>query len=66
LGFQDTASFADELRFMTRKSSDSTTNVYVDQVRVLDYNPTPEPGTLAIAGLGLAGLAWRRLRKRKG
>jgi len=30
-----------------------------------DYTPTPEPGTLALAGLGIAGMVTARRRRVK-
>lgn len=56
-----------ELRFeITRGfiSSDQTPFQYLDNVVVTGSNQVPEPGTLALVGLALAGAAWARKAKR--
>ena len=40
------------------------TSIFVDVERVEQPLATPEPATLVLAGIGLAGLVGRRLRRR--
>ncbi len=54
------SSTATTLAFRDRTTSGASSDGLFDNVVVTGDRPLPEPGSLALAGLALAGLAWSR------